>query len=259
MDVSVQRVIAELGAAGLNHWGVVSAQRYDALAKPALQASTLMPGARSVLVLASGGRALWDHLLADFRDHPEHLHDEQHPLDAFVRRKIEHASRVWSATPHRWFYAAAEASVHLDFRTLGVAAGIGSPSRLGLVMHREYGPWLGLRAACMLPFDLDETGEHADLCGPCDAPCVTSCPGSAFIGGQWQVEACATFHRESDVCASSCDARAGCPVGTEHRYSSAQARYHYNRALGRSDIAELLEIEDKKYTGLGPYWSEWSG
>jgi epoxyqueuosine reductase len=259
MDASVERVIGELSVAGLNHWGVVSARRYDRSAKPALRSAALMPGTRSILVFASGGRALWECFLADIRAHPEHLYAEQHPLDAFVRRAIEGASRAWSAAPHRWFYAAAEASVHLDFRTLAVSAGIGSPSRLGLVIHKEYGPWLGLRAACMVPFDLEETGGHADLCGSCDAPCVTSCPGSAFIDGQWDVEACATFHRQSEACSTSCDARSGCPVGDEHRYSDAQARYHYNRAVGRVELAQNVEIEDKKFKGLGPHWADWSG
>ena len=184
---------------------------------------------------------------------------EQHPLDAFVVRAADRASKTLSGVPHRWFFASAESDVHLDFRTLAVRAGIGVPSRLGLVIDQEYGPWLGLRAACMVPVALPETRAQSDLCDGCASPCISACPGSALEGGRWSVDVCASFHRASDTCSTRCDARSACPVGQSHRYTEAQARYHYNREIGRAELSQALGIEDEIYKGLGPSWAEWSG
>ena len=255
---SVTDMLNRLSAAGLNHWGVVSPQEYDATARAGIRTDDLFPEATSILVLASGGRALWDAFVADLTKHPKHLSEEQHPLDAYVKRCIDDASSVLGDTPHRWFFASAEADVHLDFRTLAVRAGLGAPSRLGLVIDGVYGPWMGLRAACMLSVSLPVSEPAADHCGPCPAPCVSACPGSALEGGRWSVDVCASFHRTSTDCDTRCDARSACPLGHEHRYSEVQARYHYNRAVGRDELSQALKIEDKKYSGIGPLWADWS-
>ena len=236
----------------------MSPQEYNATAKAGIRTGDLFPEAKSILVLASGGRALWDAFVADLAENPEHLTEEQHPLDAYVRRCIDDASSVLVDMPHRWFFASAEAEVHLDFRTLAVRAGLGAPSRLGLVIDGVYGPWMGLRAACMLSVTLPVSEPAVDHCGPCSAPCVSACPGSALEGGRWSVDVCASFHRTSTVCDTRCDARSACPLGHEHRYSEVQARYHYNRAVGRVELAQALRIEDKKYSGIGPLWADWS-
>ena len=259
MNESVAGLVDRLAQVGLNHWGVVSTERYDATARDGVKTGDLFPDARSILVFASGGTALWDAFTADLTANPSHLVDEQHPLDAFVMRAVNAGSQSLQGLPHRWFYAAAEAKVHLDFRTLAVTAGIGVPSRLGLVIDETYGPWLGLRAACMLPISLPETEAGVDLCSPCASPCISACPGSALVGGQWSVEACASFHRTSDVCATQCDARGACPLGDKHRYSRDQVRYHNNREVGRRELAQMLNIEDKIFKGIGPLWADWSG
>ena len=259
MSESVTGLIDRMAHVGLNHWGVVSAGRYDASARAGVRTSDLFVDARSILVFASGGRALWDAFILDLSENPHHLVEEQHPLDAFVMRAVAEASRSLEGMSHRWFYATTEAEIHLDFRTLAVTAGIGVPSRLGLVIDETYGPWMGLRAACMLPVSLPETKARIDLCSSCASPCISACPGSALEGGQWSVDACASFHRESSRCATHCDARAACPVGDEHRYSKSQIRYHSNREIGRAEIAQILDIEDKKYKGIGPLWADWSG
>jgi len=259
MSENVQSMIRELASTGLNHWGAVTPERYDKVAKPGLKTADLFADTQSILVFASGGRALWDAFIADLSRNPRHLDGEQHPLDAFVMRSVEAASMTLSGASHRWFFAAAEADVHLDFRTLAVMAGLGVPSRLGLVIDKEFGPWMGLRAACMLQIPIEETAAQEDLCAACASPCIPACPASALEGGQWSFETCASFHRSSDTCSTQCVARSSCPVGEGYRYSEAQTRYHYNRAIGRVELAQSLEIEDKIFEGLGPLWADWSG
>jgi ferredoxin len=256
-DVLDQLVLA-LKPYGLNHYGVVSVHAYDQQAPSALRSQCLAPGSKSIAVFASGGTALWESFVADIRENVDHFRSEKHPLDAFVDRGLNAASQSLGGHPHRWFTASAQAEVHLDFRTLAIRAGIGSPSRLGLVIHPVYGPWLGLRAACFLPDVLDPTPMFADLCDGCAAPCVSACPGEAFIDGAWDVGICASFHREASVCARRCDARVACPVGEDQRYSALQRHYHYDRKSGRIALAQHVGIEGDNHVGVGPDWSNWA-
>jgi epoxyqueuosine reductase len=250
---ALSTIAAALTPAGLNLCGVADVARYDAAAAPSRRSEDVAPGARSIVVVASGGAALWEAFVADLRRHPEHLTEEQHPLDAFVRRAVLAAS-----LPGRWFFAAAEAEVRLDFRVLGEIAGLGGRSRLGLLLHPTFGPWLGLRACAFLDESLSPAPVAApDPCAGCPAPCVTACPGSAFTEGRWDVFRCSAFHAESERCATSCDARDACPVGAAHRYPADELLYHYDRRAGRARLREQLGISGDRYEGIGPFWTSW--
>ena len=248
---------SRLASSGLNHVGVTSARAWDAVASPETCTEAVAPGARSVVVVASAGPSFWRAFVAHCRVHPDHFLASAHPLDAFARRAIEMAT---VGEPHPWHFAAFDAALALDFRTLAVQAGLGAPSRLGLVLHPRWGPWIGLRAAGFVPFALPETGASPDLCTGCPAPCETACPGAAFEAGQWSVSRCASFHQVSDTCARSCASREACPVGLEHRYPSLARLYHYNRAEGRAALREALSIPPSQdpHTGSSPYWDSWS-
>ncbi len=236
----------------MDQWGVVSAERYDRGVSEDVRTSAMLPGARSILVVASGG-ALWEAFLQDLRDCPRHLSDEAHPVDAFVRRRAYEAAESLGGMPHRWFWADENADVHLDFRSLAVSAGIGAPSRLGLVLHPTLGPWLAIRAAVFLPVNLPESAPVGDLCGGCAAPCMERCPGSAFASGAWDARACVEFHYTSAQCSDSCASRRACPVGSEFAYTDLQELYHSNRKKGRVELSQVLDIEDNKYAGEGPF------
>lgn len=249
-----------LAAVGLNAFGVADPARWDAVAGPARQSTELLPGTQSILVFGSGGGQLWDSFLDDLVANPRHLADEEHPLDAFVRRRVEAADPALGPVPRRWFFAAANASVHLDFRLLADLAGLGGRSRLGLLLSPDYGVWLGLRAACFVaapaPFSAPAA---ADPCAGCPAPCIDACPGEAFLAGHWSVDRCSAFHAVSPRCASSCDARRACPVAPHARYNDDEFLYHYDRAQGRARLRQLVglpEAEDA-YEGVGPHWQTW--
>lgn len=243
---------------GLNHVGVASVAAWDAQARPETRSERLAPGARSVVVIASGGAELWQAFVQACRDDPATLLDAAHPLDAFTRRAIVQAD---PDPDHPWFYAAHDAAVPLDFRTLAVLAGLGAPSRLGLVLDRRWGPWLGLRAAAFVAHDLAPTPPAPDLCAGCDGPCETACPGDAFVDHRWSVDRCAGFHQRSQACVRSCVAREACPVGAAHAYPDAERLYHNNRAEGRAALREALGLDPAQdpHAGTGPYWSAWSG
>jgi len=82
--------------------------------------------------------------------------------------------------------------------------------------------------------------------------------GSLGDLGGWDVSACSKFHQTSTLCDTTCHSRWACPEGPSHRYGEAQLRYHYNRKIGRRELARSLGIPDQK-EGLGPYWGDWAG
>lgn len=249
-----------LRASGLNAFGVASAAAWDRAVAPERQSAALSPGAVSILVVGSGGQDMWNHFLADLRAHPEHLAEEAHPLDAFVERRVRAADALLGATPRRWFFASATADVHLDFRALAQLAGLGRRSRLGLLLHPEFGVWLGLRAACFLPVPLPVTDPvEGDPCDGCPAPCIDACPGNAFPGGHWNVDPCAAFHAAAPTCASSCASRSACVVAPHHRYDADEVQYHYDRAGGRPRLRALVGLsdDDDRFEGVGPHWQTW--
>lgn len=242
---------------GLNLWGVADPAEWDAAVPESRRIQVLFPETRSIVVIGSGGGALWDAFLEDLRLHPEHLYEEPHPLDAFVMRKVLEADAALGDTPRRWFWASALADLHIDFRLAAHLAGLGGRSRLGLLLHPQYGPWLGLRAACFLasPLPFSVPGGP-DLCQDCPAPCLSACPGGAFPQGTWEVGPCST-HKLEGGCFATCHSRLACPVGTP--YSPLEVQYHYDRASGREQLREFLGIPAEKdhYRGEGPYWGAW--
>ncbi len=240
----VPRALAEVG---LNVVGVADGRGHEAV----------LPGCRSVLVFASGGTALWEAMCADLAAHPTHLSAETHPLDAFVARAITSADPAPPAS-RRWIRCAAEPEAFVDFRPLARDAGLGYSGRMGLLMHPEHGPWVGLRAACftteVLAVDGPLTGEGP--CPGCPGHCAQACPGGAFPEGSLDIRKCATFHRRSDRCLGQCEARLACPEGAASRHGALQHRYHYDRRGGRVALAAALGIDDER-VGVGPHWGEW--
>jgi hypothetical protein len=155
----------------------------------------------------------------------------------------------------------------VDFRTAALRAGLGWPSRLGLLLHPEHGPWMGLRALCLTTEELEPTGPLGGEgpCGGCPAPCATACPAGAILpgplglGGGWSVGICASWHERSDLCLRSCASRLACPQGAPSRYPPDELRYHYDRSGGRQALREALGLEGDAHEGIDPAWASWSG
>ncbi|WP_163988887.1 hypothetical protein [Pyxidicoccus caerfyrddinensis] len=251
---------ARLHDSGLNLLGVADLAGYDARVGAARQSQALMPGARSIVVVGNGGAALWRAFLADLERDTRRLTHEPHPLEAFVHREVQRADAVLGDLARRWYFAASDAPFQVDFRLLGYLAGLGTDSRLRLLMHPEHGPWVGLRAACFVDAVLPaSTPGGPDLCSGCPAPCVSACPGGAFPGGTWDVDRCSTFHAESVQCANTCHARWACPQGAASRYPVEALAYHANTFLGRRGLREHLGVPESedRYPGTPPLWGSW--
>jgi hypothetical protein len=168
----------------------------------AWRSGALLRHARTAVVVASGGRALWDA----FARAPE-FGSEPDPLDAYTRRAVEAATaELGPAADTRALYAFEKRGGDFaDFVALGRLAGLGAQSRLGLLLHPTYGPWLSLRAIVLTREEWEPRTPIAfDPCPSCPAPCAAA-PSYAA-------------------------ARSACLVGPAHAYSEAALAHHLRHA-----------------------------
>jgi epoxyqueuosine reductase QueG len=231
---SIRRAAAPYG---LNLIAAIPADRYDAIAPPAMRARSLAPKARSIVVIGNGGGAFWNAFNAHADAHSG-WRDRAHPLDDFTRELIENAI-VPAVKGQGVNYTTAYPFVGeatLNFIGLGKLAGLGGPSILGVLIHPVYGPWIAFRAALLLDVSLDQPGDALDF-DPCPRclprSCIAACPASAvnFPVG-WDIPRCLTHRVEVEAdCASRCHARVACVIGPEHRYPDDELEYHHRRAL----------------------------
>jgi len=243
-------IVDGLASIGLNAVGVASGEGVDVL-----------PGCRSVVVFGSGGPALWDAFTQACSSDPTVLTAHAHPLDRFIARTLASVDPVPDAAHRMWVRCAFDAERFVDFRPLAQEAGLGWPSRLGLLLSPAHGPWMGLRAACFTTEALPVTGAlpGAGPCGPCAAPCEQACPVSAVpasTGVRFDIQACAS-HKQAGGCHGHCKARQACPYGLESVYPPLEQAYHDDRRTGRQRLARHLRIGADGHIGEGPYWSSW--
>jgi epoxyqueuosine reductase len=226
MSASLVASEAILAAAGFNLRGALCAARFDALVPEPWRASALLPDARSALVLASGGRALWQA----FRASPE-CDGGADPLDRYTERVVCAAAEVVSRAgqaARALFAHERHGGVYADFVALGRAAGFGAHSRLGLLLHPVYGPWLSIRAVLLtaLPWPESPALGAFDPCRGCPAPCAAACPAGAVTADGFRVSACQRTRRREPACRLRCDARRACRLGPEHAYAEAAEAHH---------------------------------
>lgn len=225
-DLEPRRLPALLAEAGWNLRGAIPVEHYDARVAPPWRSARLLPEARSALVLGSGGRALW----SAFR-RSEEFSREVDPLDAFCSRV---ALRVATLLEGRAVLAhESREGVFADLVALGVEAGLGVRSRLALLVHPVYGPWLSIRAAVLTPRLLEQNGalEDFDPCPDCPAPCAAACHGAAVLPEGFQIERCVATRAREPACGARCDARRACVLGPEHAYAR-EAEAHHLRGRG---------------------------
>ena len=182
------------------------------------------------LMIASAGRAMWPV----FENSVEATDGLQNPLER------------WSARVLGSIASNIGAQLRLPFERpylpmqqwASSAAGL-KRSPLGLLIHREYGLWFGLRGVLLFCEDdhnsaLDYLPEHSkpnvDICDDCiEKPCLSACPVSAFSTGKLVVKTCFS-HIDSTASPNfmreGCHARDACPVGEDFKYDNKQLRFH---------------------------------
>jgi epoxyqueuosine reductase len=233
----VAAVRAALLPAGLNLIAALPMQRYDGDVPERYQLRKRYAAGKSLIVIGNGGGEFWDGFRRCCAAQLGFFERAPHPLDRYTVDVIERQVRPLLARAgvigHVLYPFRFEADP-VSFVHLGAVAGLGARSRLGVLVHPEYGPWIAMRAAVLLESEVDPTPVAPfDPCGTCtDQPCIGACPAAAISDRGWDVPAC-TSHRLATEgnCADRCHARWHCAYGRAHRYPEDALAYHQGRAL----------------------------
>jgi hypothetical protein len=219
----IAEVRARLDAAGFDLHGTLAAADYDALVPEAWKLGACAPGTRGVLIVGHAGRGLWPRFVAS----PE-ARLARDPLDAYARRAIGEAAQA-STGASVALYSERRGGSYCPLVALAQRAGLGTPGRVGVLLHPRYGPWISLRALIFSREPLATVGpEPRSPCEGCPAPCAAACHGHAVSARDGLDGArCYASRLSLAPCALRCDARLACPVGAEHAYPPEQIAHHY--------------------------------
>jgi hypothetical protein len=192
------------------------------------------------------------------------------PVDAFTRRCV-----TWHLLPAlgrlgavtRWATPTGDghdptsgAPSRVNFSTLARRAGIGEPSRLGILLNPVHGLWWAMRFAAWVTVKAEARatlegsalwtqraqGEQpredlAAACAKCDAPCLRACPAPGASVGTLPINTLALYaclqHLLGGGCEGGCAARSACPVGDAWAYPDEVHRHHHGafRRIARGD------------------------
>lgn len=226
-----------LARAGLNVVGVISASDYDALVPEGWRTARHIAGARAALVIGSGGgdlaRAALDAGGPDPVDRAT-VAAVGACVDALV------AAGEAAGALHGFERRSASGAVDgadagfADFVALGVAAGLGVPSRLRILVHPVYGPWLAIRSVVLTTARLAPSTPLSDFapCDGCPAPCQAACPADALAAGPLDWNRCSRERLSGGPCALHCAARQACVVGSEHAHTRDIEAHFMRSSLG---------------------------
>lgn len=219
---------------GFNLVGSVAAESFDRSQPRGRRAAELWPACRSILVIGSGGGALWQ---AVWNGRPRRRPSPGfHPIDDHTASYVEGLLRTLRRRDVQACAVYPDDRPTLGFVPLGEMAGLGTVSPvIGQLLHPEYGPWVSLRAAVLVD---EEIGTSADErlvgfqpCTHCSRPCVRACPRQVYDGrGGADLVRCGE-HRHAGHCADGCDVRRACPVGAAHRYGREEESFRHAYSL----------------------------
>ena len=241
---------------GLNLLGLVDAQRFDSCQPRELRSSSLQPGCGTIMVLATAGKSLWLEFQRQGRHLPKTMSEEtvdelaMAGATAIAGELLEngHQAKVMDARKPR-----------MNFSQLAEAAGFGIVSPVsGLFLHPEYGPWVRVRAALLLPGT--PFGAIADAsvverfqpCCTCQRPCIAVCPSAVHDGEGNSDRARCAGHRHQGGCLSGCHSRIACPIGVEHadaEGSMVHAHSMSHRTMQRWFGLGLWRIVPRRFRG----------
>jgi hypothetical protein len=222
MDLSsIERLVA---AHGLRLRGGFHPAPDDGV--PAL-ADGRMPA--TLLLIGNVGSSLWPA----FSSSIEAADGASDPLNRWTQRVIGGIAREVGAEPLYPFGG----PPYLPFQRWAMRAEAVAPSPLGILIHPDYGLWHAYRGALAFAerLALPPRVERPRPCDSCaDRPCLSTCPVGAFSGHGYDVPACIGHISApaGEPCMSGgCLAGRACPVGRDHGYGPAQARFHMTAFL----------------------------
>ena len=193
-------------------------------------AGTLVP-------VGNAGPAMWHA----FAEAPEFANGGPDALDRWSARVLKDLAAELVATALFPFGG----PPYLPFVAWAKRAGPVAESPLGILVHPDFGLWHAYRGALAFAgrVALPPRDERPRPCDDCAGkPCLSACPVGAFTGSSYDVPACVkhiSTPAGADCMDLGCRARRACPVGQDHAYVSAQARFHMD-AFRRARQRDML-------------------
>ena len=234
--VAVTDELERLAEAGLDLHGPLTALQWDAHAGGPYAGEGRPHWLRTAIVI--GGRGGRFAKAALSRAAPSQA--ASRPIDEAVERLLAGAARTMVQAGlraevilgHRGRPGRTGGSGYCDLVGLAAEAGLGWPSRLGLLLHPEAGPWIHLRGALLVdhPLEPGHPLEAEPPCNGCPAPCADACPGGA-VKARFDAACCGETRVFIVGCATRCDARRACVVGTGFRYPPEIEAWHMRHAV----------------------------
>ena len=186
-------------------------------------------GPGSLAVGVGNSVAMWPPFLQGVRDEPGLL-EGQHPLDAWVERRVLAALAGLPVRPSSVHWVNGPGSRSFSMQRAAVATGLVGMAPCRLTIHRGVGLWFGLRAVVL--FDCEGPVEplwaEPFPCASCtERPCLPLLEralGAAAEGAQ--APSMMGVRQRWEPWFAMRDA---CPHGREHRYGELQVRYHYSK------------------------------
>lgn len=213
-----KEVTSSLESVGLTVLGGFSAEPSDF--------GTITPSIRSIAMIGPDEPRFWPM----FVDSPEYNDGLRDPMDRWSLRILSEIGQrfdlqvyfPFGGPPYVPFYQWA-------LRTGRIFA---SPTRL--LVHDQAGLFVSFRGALGFVEDISFSASSSP-CEDCDAPCMNTCPVSAFDGESYDTVACNTEIRKSDRLSClerGCAARRACPVSQDYGRLEAQSNFHMKNFTG---------------------------
>ena len=197
--------------------------------------------AQVLLLFGNAGSSIW----AQFSDSPEKNDNQPDPMNRWSQRIGELIAAQldglalfpFSGPPYQPFIPWAKKAESLV------------NSKLGMLIHPQYGLWHAYRFAIALHYDVEgltAPNIAMDVCADCaEQPCLSSCPVDAFSDQGYDVESCYRYlnnNQDSSCRSTTCAARLACPEGRNFRYITNHARFHMDAFY--SSIARRFDAGD---------------
>ncbi|TYC53720.1 hypothetical protein FMN50_14220 [Rhodobacterales bacterium] len=186
--------------------------------------------AATLLLIGSTGPTLWPKLI----ESPEFADEAPDPLDRYTRRTLLGTALKYGFDVLFPF----EGPPYHPFQQWALACGSFSRSPMGVLAHRDFGPWSGFRAVFLSREPLWENTLE-DRPGPCEAcedkPCIAACPADALSSETgYDVPKCRAHLEKGRAldCWTGCLARQACPVGQNHLQAPDNAQFHMESFVG---------------------------
>ena len=185
----------------------------------------------SIALVGNIGSSYWPV----FIESPEYQDELPDALDRWSRRVAEQVANDIGAKAIYPF----EGPPYLPFLQWAKRAEALSQSRMGLMIHPQYGLWHSYRFGLLIadmPVPAQKACKTQNPCESCELqPCLNTCPVGAFSVQGYDVDSCAVYLQQTPDARchqQGCLARLSCPEGESYQYDSAQHLFHLQAFIG---------------------------